>query len=393
MKKTNRFRNKIKIGLILFLVVVFLNCNSSETEIQRTIVPEQGYTWPNKVRNYWPTSGWKTASMQDHNINSSLMNLAHEFAQNDVLTRSLLVVKDGYIVFEQYYGEGVSQKSTNLWSVTKSFASVLVGILLDKGFVQDVDQLMVQYLSGYLAFGNISIKHTLTHTTGLSWSETGIAWVNWIMSSDWIAEALSRGQIYDPGEVFKYSSANSHFLSALIYAASGRTPGEFAQQHLFNPLGITFHRQTEIIDYPNWDAYKVPIENSWRLDPMGLEIGGFCLFLTARDMAKFGYLMINRGNWEGRSIVSSSWVDESTRDKITNIYGRYSYGFHWWITVVGGYPSFLASGWGGQIIGVIPALDLVVVIKYEAENPVRPVENTEHDDMHLFELVVNSVIT
>ena len=84
-------------------------------------------------------------------------------------------------------------------------------------------------------------------------------------------------------------------------------------------------------------------------------------------------------------------METSTRDHETNIYGRYSYGYQWYLTYVAGHPAFLASGFGGQIIGVVPSLDLVVVLKYEAENPVHPSTGSAHDDMHLFELVVESV--
>ena len=98
-----------------------------------------------------------------------------------------------------------------------------------------------------------------------------------------------------------------------------------------------------------------------------------------------------RGQWDGRQILSQSWVDTSTRDHERNIYGRYSYGYQWYLTYVDGEPAFLASGFGGQIIGVVPSLDLVVVLKYEAENAVHPEPGTAHDDMELFELVVKAV--
>jgi len=108
-------------------------------------------------------------------------------------------------------------------------------------------------------------------------------------------------------------------------------------------------------------------------------------------MAKFGFLYLNRGRWDNQQLLSEDWIETSTKDHETNIYGRYSYGYQWYITFVGGHPAFLASGFGGQIIGIVPSLDLVVVIKYEAENPVHPDTGSAHDDMHLFELVVQSV--
>jgi len=318
--------------------------------------------------------------------------VADDFARNDPLTRCLLVVKDGCVVFEQYYGEEARDQSSNLWSVTKSFTSALVGILITRNLVTNVDQLMTAYLPRYPEFGEMSIRHVLTHTSGLSWTEEGEPWVNWVQSEDWIAAALARGREHAPGKVFKYSSANSQFLAGLIHAASGQTPGELAERDLFRPLGIPFNRSTEIVRYDGWDDYKAPLDHGWRQDPMGLETGGFCLYLTARDMAKFGFLFINRGAWDGRQILSPQWVEESTRDQVTNIHGRYSYGYHWWIAGVDNTPCFLASGLGGQIIGVVPSLDLVLVIKYEAENPVHPVTGTAHDDMRLFELVLQSVI-
>jgi CubicO group peptidase (beta-lactamase class C family) len=125
---------------------------------------------------------------------------------------------------------------------------------------------------------------------------------------------------------------------------------------------------------------------------MGIECASFGLYLTARDMAKFGFLYLNQGKWEDQQILSEEWVKMSTKDHETNIYGRYSYGYQWYLTKVGGEPAFLASGFGGQIIGVVPSMDLVVVLKYEAEEPVHPVSGTSHDDMYLFELVVDAVI-
>lgn len=388
LRRIGAFKRVVFLGVLTIFVLLLVGCKQQEDTI---IVPEGSYKWPSKSREYWPTLGWRTASMEEHSIDSDKMAQADEFARNDGLTRCLLVVKDGYIVFEKYYGEGREEEASNLWSVTKSFTSALVGILMDLGYITGVDLLMRDYMPQYPEFADIRIRHVLTHTTGLSWSETGVLWVNWIFSPDWIAEALSRGQNYPPGEVFKYSSGNSQFLSGLIYTVSGKTPGEFAQQFLFNPLGIQYSRLTEPIEYSSWEEYKEPLLHSWRQDPKGLEIGGFGLYLTAREMAKLGFLFLNKGHWDGQTIVSESWVERSTRDQVTDIYERYSYGYHWWTTLVDEHPSFLASGWGGQIIGIVPALDLVVVIKYEAEQPVDPVSGTAHDDMHLFELVAQSV--
>lgn len=378
-------------ALILLPVLILLLSSCRPDSDPIFIVPADGYNWPGQDRTYWPTEGWEAAPMEDHDIDPSKMSLADQFAEKDPLARALLVVKDGYIVFENYYGEGGLEQSTNLWSVTKSFSSALVGVLMDDDYISSIDQLMAELMPSYPEFNGITLHHVLTHTTGLKWAESGPLWVDWIFSDDWVASALARGQLSEPGEQFKYSSGNTHFLTSLASYLTGESPGKLVKEHLFDPMGISFDTLFQPIIYNTWADYLEPLSQTWRQDPKGIEIGSFGLYLTARDMAKFGFLYLNRGTWDDQIIISEDWVKISTRDQVTNIYGRYSYGYQWFITSVGGHPSFLASGSGGQLIGIVPSLDLVVVLKYEAEDPVQPDPGTEHDDMYLFELVVESV--
>ena len=171
-----------------------------------------------------------------------------------------------------------------------------------------------------------------------------------------MTHALERGLIRPPGKTFKYSSGNSHFLTSLVYYKTNTKPGILAKERLFDPMGIEFQPLTETIVYNNWNEYKEPLYQSWRQDTKGIECASFSLYLKARDMAKFGYLYLNRGRWDKEQLISEDWVISSTKDHKTNIYGRYSYGYQWYLTMVGGHPSFLASGFGGQIIGVVPSL-------------------------------------
>jgi len=380
-----------KLILILSILPWLFVFSCKPSNDQTIIVPKDGYNWPNQERHYWPTYGWEIAQMEDHDIDPEKMNLADQFATNDLLTRALLVVKNGYIVFEKYYYGGGIDQSTNLHSVTKSFSSALVGFLVDDGVVSSTNQQMATLMPDYPGFKEITLHHALTHTTGLSWSEEGILWENWVASDDWVREALSRGFETTPGKKFKYSSANSHFLTSLAYYKTGIFPGQIAKERLFDPLGISFEVFSEPVEYNRWRDYIKPLSQSWRKDTKGIEIAATCLYLTARDMAKFGYLFLNRGMWDSTQILSEEWIRASTRERVRNIYGRYSYGYQWWITFVDGQPTFLASGYGGQIVAVVPSLDLVVVLKYDAENPQHPVTGSEHDDMHLLELVVSSV--
>jgi len=382
------FRNPIQIAGSLIIFCMFLLACDRDPVI---IVPEEGYDWPSQKHPYWPTAGWLVEPMEYHGVDPSEMSKADRFAADDPLARALVVVKDGYIVFENYYGEGGADQSTNLWSVTKSVTSALTGMLLDDQIIRSTDQLMAELMPAYPAFDGITLHHVLTQTTGLSWAESGPLWVEWVLSDDWVAAALARGQVNKPGEKFFYSSGNSHFLTALVYYQTGASPGKLAKERLFDPLGIPFDTLAQPIEYPTWDDYRKPLSQTWRRDPQGIETASFGLYLTARDMAKFGFLYLNRGQWEDQVIIPEDWVRTSTAEHETDIYGRYSYGYQWYITMVAGHPAFLASGFGGQIIGVVPSLDLVVVIKYEAENPVHPEPSTGHDDMYLFELAVKSV--
>jgi hypothetical protein len=147
---------------------------------------------------------------------------------------------------------------------------------------------------------------------------------------------------------------------------------DFAKQNLFEPLGIQ-------------SAY-------WHQDPQGYYIGGFGLGLSARDLAKFGFLYLNNGYWNGQSIISESWVKESTGQQIQAvrhpIYGKFGYGYQWWVKKVDGCSSFRAWGRRGQFIAVVPELDLVIAV---TSNPAQPHPPTSIHYNPLFDLVAASV--
>lgn len=352
--------------VILFLLTLCLGLSGVAVDAQNSIVPESGYDWPLKERDYWPTKEWRIGSMEKHGIDPKKMLFADSLAQSDDSFRSILIVKDGYIVFEKYYFEGGMDESTEVWSVTKSFISALIGIAIDKGYIKSIDQLMTDYLPNYPNFKDITIRHVLTHTTGLNWDEGSLE--SWIQAEDWIVEVLDRGYFTQQGETLLYSSGNSHFLSKLIKVATGKTPGAFALEHLFDPIGIKFKKSERNKQYARWEELHVPASGTWRQDNNGLEIGAFGLHVTAREMAKFGFLYLNKGKWDGKILISEKWIEESTRDHVLRS-ENFGFGFHWVVTKRFGQISFEADGWGGQMISVIPALDMVVVIKCDAVNP------------------------
>jgi len=143
----------------------------------------------------------------------------------------------------------------------------------------------------------ISLRHLLTMSAGFKWNDWGPSMRKWLyFSPDWVKSAIQLPQENNPGEVFNYNSSTSHLLSAILSKSTGTSTLDFAKQYLFVPLGIQ-------------PAY-------WHVDQQGYNIGGFGLGLSARDLAKFGFLYLNNGYWNGQSIVSEFWVKESTRQQI-----------------------------------------------------------------------------
>jgi CubicO group peptidase (beta-lactamase class C family) len=358
-------------SILLSLALIGYACAANPAAAQNgrvdsRIVPTEGYAWPENQRDYWPTRSWRNAPLEKHSLDSERIAIADHTAEADPFFRSLLVVRNGYLVFERYYHDGGREQSTEVWSVTKSFTSALIGIAIDKGHITGTDELMVRLMPDYAGFGKVTLAHVLTHQTGLAWDEGSME--TWIRSSDWMADALGRGYVAEPGETFLYSTGNSHFLSGLLKETTGVSPGVFAKRCLFDPLGIEFTRMRPVKPYTNWQLLHEPLSKTWRQDNMGLEAGGFGLCLTAREMAKFGFLYLNRGIWNGSTIVSPDWVEESTRDHIQRSAGV-GYGYHWMVVQRARHIAFEADGWGGQSISVIPALDMVIVTKCDAVDP------------------------
>ena len=332
-----------------------------------------------KERKYWPTSGWKTSIPEKQGMDSAKLLIADEFIQNRLPDAySLLVVKNGYLVFEKYYSWGSREKYAAVHSVTKSVTSALIGIALDKGYLNSVDQKLVDFYPEYITDESdpmkkeISLRHLLTMSAGFKWNDRGPSMRNWYLSSNWVRSAIQLPQENTPGDIFNYNSSTSHLLSAILSKSSETSTLDFAKQYLFEPLGIQ-------------SAY-------WHEDPQGYYIGGFGLGLSARDLAKLGFLYLNNGYWNGRNIVSESWVNESTSQQIQAvshpIYGEFQYVYQWWVKKVDGFKSYRAWGRRGQFIVVVPELDLVIAV---TSNPVQPHPPTSIHYNPLFDLVATAV--
>jgi len=265
---------------------------------------------------------------------------------------SLLIARHGYLVMER--SARGKDALNNIKSATKSVTSILTGIALDTHDLGGLDDPLSDFYPEYFTSGTdprkrtLSIRDLLAMRSGIEWSEWGSCAIEMTASPHWIRFVLDEPLTAEPGERFNYSTGDTQLLAGILQKASGITLLDFADLYLFRPLGIT--------------------QRTWPTDPQGINIGGAELSLTAGDMLKIGYLVLNRGRWDDTRVVSADWIDTSTRQHSLVIPPDASsrpavgYGYLWWLRPHGSYMSAMAVGYGGQYIYVIPALDLVIVI-------------------------------
>jgi len=284
--------------------------------------------------------------------------------EQDLNLDGVLIVRHGYIVTETYFPPFQQDTKHELYSCTKSFASALVGMAIDKGYVDGVSHPVLDFFSER-TFANsderktaMTLENLLTMTSGLDWEEGDPIYAQMMRSPDWVQFVLDTPMAVEPGSQFNYCSGCSHVLSAIVQATTGTSTLDFAQAYLFEPLGIS--------------------GVTWYADPDGIANGGWGLRLTPRDMAKLGYLYLHHGVWDGQQIVSAEWVSASVEAHVQTE-DELDYGYQWWV-----YPplnAYTARGRGGQLIFVMPDLDVVVVFTAEVE-----------DDHVLLELIEDFVV-
>ncbi len=254
---------------------------------------------------------------------------------------------------ELRYARGDTAARGNVRSVTKSVLATLIGIAVDDGRIAGVDRTLGELLPDHAAampgpMRTATLRQVLTMTAGTVADRAADASPPG-PTEDWAHRALTLGPQTPPGAGFVYSTTGSHLLSAVLTEATGMSARDYARQELFAPLGI-----------------GVPGSGvAWKTDPQGRQLGGTGLELSARDMLALGRLYRAGGLWDGTRLLSAAWVGEATRPQVRTGGTLAGYGYQWWVTTAGGHPAFLAAGSGGQLIEVVPDLDLVVVVRNE----------------------------
>ena len=333
--------------------------------------PESLYQIPQDNGDGWEVTSLTTAGMDSALIEKLLKKIESGDYPN---LHALTVAKNGKLVLDlflkkelseyDHYAENTDLELHAAMSVTKSLVSLMVGIAIDQELFRGIDQEIKPMFPEYQSLNNPdprkekwTLRNFLTMRHGLEWDEESYDYDDsrnsyqlMANSADWVRFTLSRPMITDPGSDFAYSSGITQVISAAVQNISQEEFTAFTQEHLLTPLGIN--------------------KTAWYYSNEGRAED---IFLTCRDMLKIGQLVLDKGLWKGKRIVSEKWIDRSTK-KWVDLSDDYGYGFQWWIrnfqinqTSI---TSILAWGFGGQFILVFPDLKITVAItqgNYDSE--------------------------
>jgi CubicO group peptidase (beta-lactamase class C family)/outer membrane lipoprotein-sorting protein len=376
----------VEIDETLFSLPISRFSQKAQSQAEDPAPHEYSYRIPEQTDD-----GWLTASLTDVGMETEpLVDLMDQLLnRSDHFTHSVLVIKNGKLVFEEYFsGSDLVVNEDTLTklvlpggkyqtkevafdrdtlhfqaSVTKSFTSLLLGIALDKQLIRGVHEKMFSFFPEYSALdsglkSDITIKHMLSMSSGIPWSESypfndSRNYIYQLLAADDPLEYVLDLKLFTtPGRRFNYNSGTTVLLGDIIRRTAKASVENFAEKHLFAPLGI---KKFRMVNLPN--AKEV-------------FFGSSGLYLRPRDMAKIGQLYLQNGLWENKRIVSSKWVRESVEQSIgfppSHALQHFaeSYGYQWWL---GTYytknaKAYMAAGFGGQFIVVFPELEMVVVL-------------------------------
>jgi CubicO group peptidase (beta-lactamase class C family) len=294
--------------------------------------------------------------------------------------QAVLVSVDGETKIAHYRHGFTGDDYGHVFSVTKSVLSILIGIAIADGLIADIDQPLSALLPegreamrGHTA--KVTLRHLMTMSGGFNneFPLGGFVWEKYAEpGGSFVGVLLERRQEFEPGKVFYYSDVSAHLVAAVLAAALQRADGDrprtvldYAQNKLFDPLGIST-RPTFSRALPDLFATEfVKAGFGWGTDPNGIQLGGFGLRLRAPDMMKIGELYRRDGVWNGQQIVPAAWIHQSTSPSTfqTKIGGPSDdeYGLLWWVIGEPKQAGYYATGRGGQRIVVLPKSRAVIV--------------------------------
>ena len=266
--------------------------------------------------------------------------------------RSLLISWRDSTIREEYFHGARADRRANIKSASKSIISALVGIAVTEGRIDSLGQTIGELLPRETrdlgaSKRAITVRDLLSMRSGLeptSFDNYG----SWVTSSNWVRNALMRPMVDSPGGRMLYSTGSTHLLSAILTRATGMSTYEYASKKLAAPLGVSLR--------------------PWQRDPQGIYFGGNEMYLTPREMLKFGELYLNKGMARSRQIIPPDWVDSSWVARTVSPFNGHRYGYGWWQRTANGRDVNFAWGYGGQYIFVVPDLDAVIVMTSDSQS-------------------------
>ena len=325
---------------VLGIMVLLSGCSQADTTREPDL--------PQITTAEWPTEGWQTSTPESQGMDSQILETMLETVQNQNYNiDSVTIIRNGTLVLDAAVYPYSQDSKHIIHSCTKSIVSILIGIALDQGFIEDIQTPVLEFFPDRTASNldsdkkSLTLENLLTMTSGLECRDSYLyRWsgLNYMRdSNDWVQFMLDLPMEEGPGTKFEYCNGASFLLSAIITETTGLSSNEFAEINLFAPLGIT--------------------DLSWPTNPQGINIGWGELRMLPTDMAKIGYLYLSGGEWDGEQIVPTAWVEDSTREHISATLED-GYGYQWWVDDSG---MYLALGYAGQFIFVVPEKEMVVV--------------------------------
>ena len=349
---------KIVLGIIGIVMCISLSCTPRPVSAPAEKIAKDLTPWEAS------SDAWRTSTPEEQGIDSALiLKMLQEIQEQGLDIHSVLLIRNDHLVTQIHFPPYQEDFKHPVYSISKSITSALVGIAIEEGYIRSVDQKVLDFFPDIAQdieserLKNLTLEHLLTMSAGYNTRTIPYPWIlaQKDDSFDTIEYILTHNSILqEPGTGFFYDSGAPHVLSAIIQETTGKTLQEYAQEKLFAPLGIT--------------------DITWETDPRGITLGCTGLVLSPRDMAKIGYLYLNRGQLNGEQIIPAEWIDRSTTKHsetkgLMNEAEDDGYGYLWWIDAFGGYS---AHGSGGQYIFVVPDSNMVVVFTGGLADPDFP---------------------
>lgn len=329
-------------SLVLFGALALFSCK--ESELVHVEAPAFPYPQPHV---------WDISTPQEQNLEPDSLALALQDLRALPYVESFVLVRNGFLVTEEYYTLERQLRFASVASVSKSFISALVGIALREKYLDSLGQRLMDFFPEYDSPAldprkrTITIEHLLTMRSGFDASESQDYSNILNANTDWMKEIISLPMRTNPGQAFNYSSLNTHLISGILTKASRMSTMSLAQRFLLQPA-----------------LFSVI---SWPRDPQGYYFAGSGLVFYPRDLAWFGYLYNTMGWCYGQPMIPTDWVTASIQphDDNSRTWGAFKnvkYGYLWWTAEWNSNSVFLAVGFGGQFIIGIPRYNLVIVI-------------------------------